>query len=320
MQKRVYKYKIFAIFILSLFCLYFCMPICVMAADMFECNICGVEHDVSDLSFSQKLALEWNDMVYGGDWFNEKDKESSITTIAALEFSTTGPLAGIWGLAEGYYNALAPAGIILCVTYALMELMELSTTDQMSPETILRTILKLGLGCLLILNGFTICSFIMALGSDIFTQLQSATSSLSNKTCIYGELRTPSFCDGMLAMSELFIPYLIVWIAKMIISIICWIRVLNIMVRILLAPIGMSDILVAGTKGSGWKYFKQLSVSIIQGGVIMAIIMCNSIIIQIAQQANQIETLVPYMITIMCTILTLVAIVKSQSYAQDLVV
>ena len=120
-------------------------------------------------------------------------------------------------------------------------------------------------------------------------------------------------------MSGTYIPWLIVLVTKFIISIMCWTRVLDIMIRIILAPVGMADIMVSGTRGSGWAFFKRLMVSTIQGAVIIAIMYAYSQVLSVINNSATGTGLPAYGLAIICTCVTLFAILKSQSYAQDVI-
>ena len=45
--------------------------------DTYDCRICGTTHDISELAYTQKIAIEWHDILYSADWFG--DKESNAT-------------------------------------------------------------------------------------------------------------------------------------------------------------------------------------------------------------------------------------------------
>lgn len=291
--------------------------------NLYYCRLCKTSHDVSELSFSQKIAIEWNDILYSGDWFGEQEKNASasLKTEDVLRFDVNGNFATVWSTAEVLYNLLMPIGIILCTTYALMELLEEVTNDNVSPEKIVRTLGKICVGVLFVKNGFLFCTFVMTIASDIFTIISSGAGTIKPDVCLYNDAKflSHSFTTGMSAMSGLFIPWLIVLLTKFIISIICWTRIMDIMTKIILAPIGMADIMVSGTKGSGWSFFKKLLTSALQGAIIVGITFSYGQVLQIINTNGFTTGLPRYGLAIICTIVTLVAIIKSQSYAQDVV-
>lgn len=286
----------------------------------YDCRLCKTTHDISELSFTQKIAIEWHDVLYSGDWFGEAENNSTLSTTDVLKFDG-GTFATVWSTAESLYNTMIPIGVILCVAYAMMELMEQSTTDRINPETVVRTLGKLILGTLLIKNGFQLCSITVGISSTAFQQLTAATGLNQTGACLYNaaEFMTENFCAGALSMSETMLPFLIVLITKVIISIICWTRVIDIMIRVILAPIGMSDIMVQGTKGSGWAFFKRLCVSAFQGTVIVGIMFGYATILRAIEQ-NAVNTNLPsYGLAVILAAVTLFSVLKSQAYAQDIV-
>ena len=94
---------------------------------------------------------------------------------------------------------------------------------------------------------------------------------------------------------------------------------MDIMTKIVLAPIGMADIMVAGTRGSGWQFFKKLLTSALQGAIIVGITFSSGQVLQVINAGEAIGGLPKYALAIICTIVTLFAIIKSQTYAQDVV-
>jgi hypothetical protein len=313
------------ILILSFFITFvpFIQPVYADDEDDYYCRLCDDTHDLSELSFSQKIAIEWNDVLYSGDWFGEKEQNASatFTTEDVLEFDITTNFNTLWTTGETLYTSLMPIGLILCTTYALMELLEEVTNDNVSPEKIVRCLGKICLGVLFVQNGFEFCSFVMAIASSTFSAISSGTASMPTETCLYTNpnFLSNSFTNGMSAMAGLYIPWLIVLLAKVIISIICWTRIVDIMIKIILAPIGMSDIMVTGTRGSGWAFFKKLLTSALQGAVIVGITFCYGEVLRMINAGSTAPGLPRYALTIVCTIVTVAAIIKSQSYAQEIV-
>jgi hypothetical protein len=288
----------------------------------YDCRICGETHDVSELAYTQKVAIEWHDVLYSGDWFGEAESGATLSTVDVLKFDG-GRFSTVWSTAETLYGIIRPAGVLLCFIYAMMELIEKSTTDSVSPEMVVRSLAKLLLGILIVQNGFQFCSITVGISSTAFEQLTAATGF--NKTglsCLYVDAATfltEDFCAGALSMSETMLPFIIVFITKIIIAIMCWARVLDIMIRVVLAPIGMSDIMIAGTRGSGWAFFKRLLVSAFQGTIIMGIMYGYSIVLQ-AIEANAVTTNLPsYGLAVILAGVTLFSILKSQGYAQEVI-
>jgi hypothetical protein len=58
------------------------------------------------------------------------------------------------------------------------------------------------------------------------------------------------------------------------------------MMRVIFAPIGMSDIINDGTRSSGWRYFKRMMASILQGSVIIAAARAYALIMPVIMKMN----------------------------------
>lgn len=296
--------------------------------DGYYCRICSsdasmVIHDVGHLSFSQKLALEWNDILYSGDWYGDKEDptkvDETLNVKSVLRFDVnSGTFATLWNLAEVLYNVMIPIGIILASVYVFIELGDKVASDNATPETIVRAFLKIVLATFFIENGFLVCTFIATAATAVFDEI-AKTNVIDATGCLYADFPNKDFVKGMAKMSDLFLPWLIMLFTKFIISIMCWARVLDITVKIILAPIGMSDITVTGTKGSGWGFFKKLAGSALQGAIMIAIVKSYAVVLQVIGEMTAMSGVPKFSIVILCAVVTLVAIIKSQGYASEII-
>ena len=78
------------------------------------------------------------------------------------------------------------------------------------------------------------------------------------------------FFDALPVMFDLFFPYIMLSAAKMAISVVCWMRILDIVIRTVFAPIGMADFMYEGMSGHGFIYLKKMIASALQAAVIIA--------------------------------------------------
>ncbi len=75
-------------------------------------------------------------------------------------------------------------------------------------------------------------------------------------------------------------------VAGGILSVTCWIRALDITLRVIFAPIGMADIMNDGTRSSGWRYFKRLASSFVQGIVLIVTVKSYGVALTVVQNMN----------------------------------
>lgn len=204
-----------------------------------------------------------------------------ITTI--LKFDTNEPVFGaVFSAAESLYDSISLLGSIMVFVYFLLEIAEVQMNDGFTYESLTRHTLKTIAAFLIIRNGFTILELGIATCNDVLQGvLSSATSPIQKaftaNTCPYWDC-SGKFLGMPLGAIGVFIYYAIPGIVMdvcfVILRVICWARVLDIMVRIILSPIGMSDFMHGGASSNGVKYFKKLLSSVLQGACIVATFMC----------------------------------------------
>ena len=68
-----------------------------------------------------------------------------------------------------------------------------------------------------------------------------------------------------------FIPYSILWVLSFIVKAMMWVRIIELVVRILFAPIGLADFAKGGTHSNGIRYFKKLMAVALQGVCMFAV-------------------------------------------------
>ena len=244
------------------------------------CAICGGSHpEIKNVV--QKIAYDWYNTIYGGELFT-KSENGSLGTYEILSFDTSNPdISTIWHGAETTYAALAVFGKMLVIIYVLLDIINKSVTDNFSPEHFVKNMIKMLIGIIVIDNGWEIVTFGMQFASGIFEKIavpDTSPNGFNESNCIYYSIVKKNFMWAFTDMGTVFISWLILMVAKFIISIICWVRVIDIVVRAMFAPIGMSDIVQEGTKGNGFRYLKKLVASVLQGSIIVAIIKAYGII------------------------------------------
>lgn len=287
------------------------------------CHICREYHNVEKLRGVQITAAKWIDRLYSGDIIGESEG-GKVSTYDILKFDvSSGTLATLWARAKTIYDVMMPIGNLLVIVYVFMELMELVTTDNVNPEMIVRALIKMTVGMMIITNGFDIITDLSKLASQAFNSLTQHTgfTGMEQFCPINGSLvnvgRKPSFAKGFMGMAENFIPYLIAIVIQFCISILCWARVLDIIIKVMFAPIGIADLSTAGTQGSGFAYLKNLFASMLQGAVIVAILIAYGQVL-IMVNSTPTEGIPSYVMMITCSIVALVATFKSQAYASEI--
>lgn len=200
-----------------------------------------------------------------------------------LKFDVNEPVFGaIMSAAKDLYEALSLLGSVMVFIYFLLEIAEVQLNDGFTYESLTRHALKTIAAIMIIMNGFTIIEYGMVACSDILQSLVDSISSnpvkpFDAKTCPYHDvagkfLGMPTGAIGVYVYYA--IPGLVMDICFIILRVICWARVLDIMIRVILAPIGMADFMHGGESSNGVRYFKKLLSSVLQGACIVATFLC----------------------------------------------
>ena len=253
------------IVLISLFC-----SITAFADDV-TCGVCRVYHGPSPKG-AAKLAYNMYQEVYGGRLFYSETEDGALTTEGVLRFDVNSSEFGtLWGIAGDFYDLIATFGELLCVIYAMIRIIEFTTDDTMTPEKLAFIMMKMCIGIIVIKNGFDMITQGMNLASIAFNNLAQApqNTKIAND-CIYEDMYKGGFFDALPVMFDLFFPYIMMSAAKMAISIVCWMRILDIVIRTVFAPIGMADFMYEGMSGHGFIYLKKMIASALQAAVIIA--------------------------------------------------
>lgn len=267
--------------------------VCDAAEDLTKtpCKFCpaGTTHDLTQLSGFEKTVWEMNDLVYAAELVEENPDNGSTSLFDALKFDvSSGSFADLWQDAETYYNNLVFVGVGLAMVYSLMETLSHLSKDTLTPEYFVKEFMKLCFAILMITNGFDIITALLDLSTGVtlifYDSYATGTGNPSN--CLWSSFTSSeSFWDWITGpfstlgtMLGLLIPWLIMTIAKIVVATVCWSRILEIITRVIIAPIGMADLFVYGANSNAVKYLKKMLVAAVQGAVILAMLLAYRII------------------------------------------
>lgn len=312
MVRRSKYFKATLIILLILFLSFIPMTVSALT---FSCS-CGEEHEV--LSPIQTTDFLYTNIVYGGQLFSSVEGDVTgfdINAVLAFDIKNNGLFKTLWNEAERLYNIMLPIGELLAFVYYLLALMEKSLSDNFSAEQFARDTIKLA-GMILILRmGFQLLTWGMELSSFVYKKLQQITSFRDNVSgCRYDECKNRNFFESIGHMLSLLIPWLLMSIARVVIRVICWSRVLTIIVRVIFAPIGMADSVKGGTSSQGFRYFKKIVASAMQGSLILGVSVAYNLIVSSISVDGSIGWVQP--VVLAAVVITLVF--KSSSMAEEM--
>lgn len=269
-----------------------------------KCQLCGEVHDWKKIKKSpfKRMAYQVvyvaNSSILGGPMENQiSNKETgdyyevdTFTVKDLLKFDVDGEFKDIFTVAEGIYNNIAILGSIMVFIYFLLEISQVSLEGGFTYESWLRLGIRTIIAFLIIRNGMEFIRAGLRTCTEIYNKLPG--NSLAKR--VYS--LSPEFCPGteLSLTSDLDIispfgwiishcfEYWIITILSFYLRIKCWARVIDIVVRVMFAPIGLSDTVKSGgvLHSHGLHYFKKLLASVLQASVLVATIFAFEMIVR----------------------------------------
>lgn len=268
---------IFTVIVISLL---FCMT--ASAADgtqTYYCHICGENHTGSFSNYITEWAWEVNDTVYGGDIFSSSTNEvlrfsisgSSQENGDAFDKELAVSFKKLWDAIEIPYNNLALVGKMLLVIYVMVQTLRETSIKNLHLEPVFKMLMKMMIGVIIIDNGYVILTALLNLSSSIFTVIKNGTiSTKGTGSCNFNEALDYGILDALSSIMTNILPFLIMQIARVLVYIAAWSRILEICVRAMFTPVGIADIVTKGLHGNGMRYIRKFFSCALQGAVIMA--------------------------------------------------
>lgn len=211
---------------------------------------------------------------------------SEITDLMSINlFSPSGQFGGILNVIRAMYNTVFPVAVMLLFIYFMLAMIEKCSNDTFSWEQMWKLFAALLASKIIIEHGFEILEYLFSVGLTIvnsFTGLRSAGSEFalgeeeiqeildtlnSNMAWVF------TFLRNILIWIALLIPALVAFIMKCCIYVICFSRIAEIYVRVVLTPVALSDFFHGGMQSAGWRYLKSFLAISLQGAMIIVIAM-----------------------------------------------
>ena len=268
--------------ILLVFC--FISSVCTITVDAAskKCPICSENHDTSELSFPNSWTYEMACKLYGGDIMTADTEE-------VLQFNVSGSkFYDLWKKGEDIYNGFALLGKLLLTVYVLYDLFTKASMDNLTAEHVAKAFMRMAIGIVIINNGYTMIGAASEFITNVFNAIANppAGGNPMAEHCNFSAMKRAKWHVALVDASTLFIPWILMLFASGILSVICWMRILDIVIRVIFAPVGMADIMNDGLRSSGWRYFKKLLSSLTQGALLIVIIRAYNMVLPIVTQMD----------------------------------
>lgn len=264
------KRKLAIIFLIFIFASVFSPT--KVEAEILKCPICGEQHDTSEINVGlYKAAYKMEVYIY-------KNMGGSLTSEDAdniLSLDTgKGAFASLWSAMGSIYDAMKIVGEALIIVFFGTALFDLYSSDMLNAESFVKHLIKFVVSVLIIENGFQFATIALDMANVIYQAVSSGTqgSQLEGFACCFDAAVDGSKLNAIGTFFKFSIPFVCACASFVLIRIFCYLRLIDLFVKIIFSPVGLADIGFKGTSGSGWRFFKSMIASAIQGTVMIAIL------------------------------------------------
>ena len=240
-----------------------------------------------------ELIYDMFDQIFGGGVFR------SVRDVLMLNPST-GDWKYAWDAVDVVYsNVMVPIALGLMIIWFLVAFMEKSASEQVTFEQLFMLFAKLIAAKFLIDNGLQIFTTLWSVGISLIDKVGSAfgfdpnaSGSFSSWSEIsvdveelwedftgieYGE--DIGIIKGIGIMCQLLIPWLVSLIMIAVVHFICYSRLIEMLLRMMAAPIALSDFMTEGLHGAGWRFLKNFLAICLQGMIMVAIALLYPLVV-----------------------------------------
>lgn len=193
-----------------------------------------------------------------------------------------GGWATAWSAIDAVYsNVMVPIALGLMVIWFLVAFMEKSASEQVTFEQLFMLFVKLIASKFLIDHGLDIFAQLWGLGISLIDDVGGVFKTGEIATVDYKALwedisgvkwdKKIGLLPGIGLLCQLLIPWLASKIMIAVTQFICYSRIIEMFLRMMAAPIALSDFMTEGLHGAGWRYLKTFLAICLQGMILVAI-------------------------------------------------
>lgn len=216
------------------------------------------------------------EQIFGGGVFD------SVSGVLKLNPST-GAWAKAWTAVDSVYsNVMVPIALGLMIIWFLVAFMEKAASEQVTFEQLFILFAKLIAAKFLIDNGLQIFANLWSLGISLIDNVggafedSSGSLGLDLKDLWYDFTKLEwtakiGIIKGIGILCQLLIPWLVSLIMTAVVYFICYSRIIEMLLRMMAAPIALSDFMTEGLHGAGWRFLKNFLAICLQGMIMVAI-------------------------------------------------
>lgn len=209
------------------------------------------------------------------------DLISSIFETLTIDWFAGG---NVLNAVKSLHNMIKPIAIMLMFIYFMITLVEKLSSENFTWEQLWRQFALLLVSKYLIDHGFEILETLFDVGMAITADIGNKYDpQLADKTidaaALIENFRKSMHMDNfffswlsdIIMVVFLLIPWLLSWVMRICVSIVCYSRVIEMFTRATFAPIAISDFFHSGLQGAGWRFLKNFLAVCLQGAAILVI-------------------------------------------------
>lgn len=234
-----------------------------------------------------EIVKEMFDYMFSGGLF-----KSLVNILTANPSDGESIYNSAWDLVLKTYDTyILPVGIGLMLIWFLVAFVQKASSEQMNFDQLFLLFAKLIAAYYLMNHGLELFAELWGLGNSLMTSFMGdstianggvtdANIALAWKD-LTGETypKTPGFWRSLGCFAQLMFPWLVCAALSGVASFIAYSRMIEMLLRMMVAPIALSDFMSEGLHGSGWRYVKTFLAICLQGLLILCIAMIYSKIV-----------------------------------------
>lgn len=223
--------------------------------------------------------------ICGSDIF-----DSIIQTLSINLFSDAGQFSNALSIVKRIHtDVVMPVALMLVFLYFMMAVVDKASSENFTWEQLWRQMIMLLVAKFLIDHGFEILELLFEIGMALAAEVSvvsdrwinnpqntfDAAAMIESFQAGLGLDDWPKFIKNILTTVIMFgyliFPWLLSWIMRLAVSVICYTRVIEIYVRATFAPVALADFFYQGLQGGGWRYLKNFLAVCFQGALLLLI-------------------------------------------------
>lgn len=179
------------------------------------------------------------------------------------------------------HETIKPLALMLMFLYFMIAVVDKLSGENFTWEQLWRQMAMLLAAKYLIDHGFEILNILSNVGVAVFGYIGDASIKevTVDAQALIETFRKEwglddsffSFLADIVMIVYLLLPWLLSWIMRICVSVICYSRMIEIYIRAIFAPVAVSDFFHSGLQGAGWRFLKNFLAVSLQGALIMAI-------------------------------------------------